>query len=84
MITQAMWDSYQAILTTHTEQAEAINNFLYNNIEHPYVTRMLVNESNTNEQDVEGDSEDNGEGNEGYSADDGGEGNMSEGEGDGR
>ena len=45
---------------------------------------MLGNEANTNEQDVEGDSKDNGEGNEGYSADDGGEGNMSEGEGDGR
>ena len=59
MITQAMWDSYQAILTTHTEQAEAINNFLYDNIEHPYVTRMLGNEANTNKQDVEGDSEDN-------------------------
>ena len=74
MIAQAMWDSYQAIHTTHTEQAEAINDFLYDNIEHPYVTRMLGNEANTNEQDVEGDSEDNGEGNKSYSADDGGEG----------
>ena len=77
-IAQAMWDSYQMILTTHMEQAEAVNQFLYNNIEHPYVTRMLGNEANTKEQNVEGDGEENGEDNEGYAGDDGGEGNTAE------
>jgi len=60
------------------EQAEAVNQFLYNNIEHPYVTRMLGNEANTKEQNVEGDGEENGEDNEGYAGDDGGEGNTAE------
>lgn len=66
MFAQAMLDSYQAILTTHREQGEAINQFLYNNIEHPYVTRMLGNEADTNEQNVEDNGEDNGEDDEGY------------------
>jgi hypothetical protein len=68
-----MWDSYQAILATRTEQGEAINQFLYNNIEHPCVTRMLGNEANTNEGNIESDGEDNGDDMYmGYAGDDGG------------
>ena len=54
------------------EQADsgAIDQFLYNNIEHPYATRMLGNEGNTNEQ--ERDSEDDSEDDEGYTGEDGG------------
>ena len=33
MITQAMWDSYQEIISTRLEQ-EHINQYLYNDIEH--------------------------------------------------
>jgi hypothetical protein len=44
MITQAMWDSYQEIITARSEQVEHINQFLYNNMEHPYITRLLRNE----------------------------------------
>jgi hypothetical protein len=73
-IAQAMWDSYQAILITHMEQAEVVNQFLYNNIEHPYAIRMLEKETNTNQQIVGGDDEDNGD----DEGDDGGEGNTEE------
>jgi hypothetical protein len=74
-IAQAMWDSYQAILATHTEEAEALNQFLYDNIEHPYVTRILGNDANTNEENIEGDGENDGGDDEGNT---GGEGNMAE------
>jgi hypothetical protein len=75
-IAQAMWDSYQAILATRMEDGEVINHFLYNNIEHPCVTRILGNDANTDEQNVEDDDEEhNGEESE---DDEGGEGNTAE------
>ena len=48
-----MWDSYQEILSTRLEQVEHINQFLYNNMEHPYITRLLKNENGNTGQDVE-------------------------------
>ena len=51
-IAQAMWDSYQEIISTRSE-AEHINQYLYNNIEHPYITRLLGN----TDQDYIEDSE---------------------------
>ena len=74
-IAQAMWDSYQTFLTT--QQTEAINQFLFNDVEHPYVTRILGTEANTNEEDVGGNNEDNDDDDEGYTGD-GGEGNAEE------
>ena len=52
MIAQAMWDSYQEIISTRSE-AEHINQYLYNNIEYPYITRLLGN----TDQDYIEDSE---------------------------
>ena len=70
-----MWDSYQTFLTT--QQTEAINQFLYNDVEHPYVTRILGTKANTDKEDVGDDNEDNDDNGEGNTGD-GGEGNTEE------
>jgi hypothetical protein len=57
MIAQAMWDSYQEILSTRSEQ-EHINQYLYSNIEHPYITALLGNnDENTGQYRDDGDEE---------------------------
>ena len=56
-IAQAMWDSYQEIISTHSEQDEQI--YLHNNIEHPYITRLLGNMGGNTEQEYVEDGDDN-------------------------
>ena len=79
MIAQAMWDSYQEIISTRSDQEAHINQYLYNNIEHPYITRLLGNTNGNTDQDIEdGDDNEEGEG-DADEDNDGSEGNAVEG-----
>ena len=77
MIAQAMWDSYQPCLHTHSEQDAQVDQYLYDDIESPCATRLLGNENNSTDSYTGIDiGDDNGEGddvegyNEGYNSDD--------------
>lgn len=95
MIAQAMWDSYQALLRTHSERDAQVDQYLYDDIESPCATRLLGNENNNTDPHTDIDIDnDNGEGDdrevynwEGYNSEDyageedGGEGDTCEGDG---